>query len=138
MLSELVGALQSIYPDLTAKDIADAIWLACHTGNMGTSRTVTPPDSNVVISETIGSSSLPATTGSPLEPTNPEKPLQTSIPPQAAASNLYLDAHEESGEGNQQWGALPFRTPAVVALSDALNIARALRPFMRRVPLLTK
>src|SRR5258708_8549556 len=121
MLSELIGALQSIYPDLTAKDIADAIWLACHTGNMGMSQTVTPTDSNVVISETIGSSSLTDATGSPLEPTNPEKPLQTSIP-QAAASNLYLDAHEESEERNQQLETLPFPSPPIQPLPIHLHL----------------
>ncbi len=129
MLAKLIAALQSIDPDLTAKDIAEAIWLARYMG--------TRPDGDVLPPKTDGSPSLPNTPLSPPEPAPSEKSLSTPAPP-SPASNLYPDAHEESGEGSQTLGALPFRSPAVEALPEALDIARALRPFMRRVPLLTQ
>src|SRR5439155_23450480 len=66
-----------------------------------------------------------------------EKSPQTSIP-QPAKSGLYPGSQRGSGVGSQQSGTLPFRSPAASALPGSLDIARALRPFMRRVPLLTK
>src|SRR2546421_1273537 len=89
--------------------------------------------------ETNGSSLLADTGDSPPEQTTSEKSSQTPIP-EVAADNLYLYAHAnwESGEESQQLGSLPFRSPAVVALPDALDIARALRPFRHQIPLLAK
>lgn len=134
MLSELVAVLQCINPQITDEDIADVLWLALY---MGVSSAGTLPESEQASSEIDESSSCTAPKDTSAQLSDAEKLLQTTVS-QKATSDIYLDDHAGNGEEGQQMGVLPFRSPAVVALPEALNIARALRPFKRKVPLLTQ
>lgn len=126
MISELVTILQHIDPELRVEDVADAIWLALYMetpARKSDAETITLSASNVLPSErddNTDSGKLP------------QPPVS-----QVATSGLHLSLQQENRRDNKQWNALPFRSPAALALPGSLDIARALRPFMRRVPHLT-
>ena len=127
MISELVAALHNVNPALTAEEISDAIWLARYMrkdDSSGSDATLPRLSDSVA---TTNSSDLFFPQPKPEE----LLPNPTSL---STSSDLYLTTHQNGeGKGSVARG-LPFRSPAAPALLDALGLARALRPFKRRVP----
>jgi hypothetical protein len=137
MIPELVTVLRRIDPEITDKDIADALWLALQIRKAvgrpepdeikRSGSEVTPPE---VVNELLAKDK----TSPPPEPPPSKPPAHTPKPlPQSARSGLYPRSSSVSSDG-QQLGTLPFRSPAATALPGALDIARTLRPFRKRVP----
>lgn len=123
MFHELSAALQHVDAQLTAEEIADALWLANFMPASDSNATgPTENDQKDVISE------LPADAGDAKPARQQAAPEQDAPEPQRG--NLYL----RTGSGDDfQRGSL-FRSPAAFALPNPLGLGRALRPFKRRVP----
>jgi nucleoside phosphorylase len=129
MIASLVAELQLIDPEITDKDIADALWLALQIRKaMGV-----PETEDGIRSEAPRSNTLPKHETNPL-PVSPTSQLPASAPKsQSNKSGLYPSS-SQSRSGGQPLSALPFRSPAAAALPASLEIARVLRPFGKRVP----
>jgi len=103
--------------ELSDEDIADTLWLALQMGVENTQireEPIQPPKE----SPTENTKTPPSETVEP--PINIYKPPSDLLPKKPQ--------NEENIEG------LPFQTPAAPALPNKLQISRALRPLMRKVP----
>ena len=129
MIAPLIAILRNIQLEPTAEEISDALWLALHMGP----------------SEHKKNKALSATSELQLKASHIPLDQAKSIHPPAeihieaptndvteSEGGLYAKHHESSpmhpGSG------IPFRTPAASALPGSLELARALRPLMRRRP----
>ena len=120
--------------DLSAEDIADAIWLAPH---------LVAPDASLDASgEEAPAEPAPEDVPEAPAPEDEEEPDGTPSPtpevegPRRLAGRrgeLYLPATGGSGRGGR-----PLRAPTGAALPGSLALARALRPLRRRVPSRTR
>jgi len=120
--------------DLSAEDIADAIWLAPHL--------VVPDAGPGASGEEAPAEPSRADVCEPPAPCEGEEADGTPIPvPEAEGprrlagrrGELYLPAAGGSGRGGR-----PLRAPTGAALPGSLALARALRPLRRRVPSRTR
>jgi tetratricopeptide (TPR) repeat protein len=116
MITQLVAALQSIDPEVTDKDIADALWLALQ------------------IRKVVGAPGISSETTHNLLPEDETHLLRVPSPEsQPNESGLYRGSSQRVGTG-QMLNALPFHSPAAPALPSSLDIARVLRPFRKHMP----
>lgn len=140
-ISLIIEALRSQQIDITAGDVADLVWLVLHMrlsspggaslrdagmqadllSRAKTSTSVSPTDAESQYSETIS-------------PTARRVSHQTSEEPSA---QIYESSTDED-EMAQNAAGIPLRTPAAQSLPGALDLARAMRPLMRRVPSRTR
>jgi formylglycine-generating enzyme required for sulfatase activity len=101
--------------ELSDEDIADTLWLALQMKVENTQTKAKPPQPP---KERIQDTNI--------QPSKPvDLPIQVVPPPHLVVKN---PKNEEDIEG------LPFQTPAAPALTNKLQISRALRPLMRKVP----
>ncbi|MEH2334379.1 SAV_2336 N-terminal domain-related protein [Nostoc sp.] len=105
--------------ELSDEDIADTLWLALQMAVENTQIREKPPQAPKE-TETI----FEKTDIRPPEPVEPSINIYT--PPSDSSSTR--SQNEENIEG------LPFQAPAAPALTNKLQISRALRPLMRKVP----
>jgi O-acetyl-ADP-ribose deacetylase (regulator of RNase III) len=129
-IARLVQALQSHDLDPIAEEVADLIWLAQHIvlparGEDDDRRHDQPADADTANSAEEGAGA-PAIDLSQL----PQQDLAADDP---ATAQVFLPGADGSGMAEAS-GGMSFRSPAGAALPGALEIARALRPLMRRVP----
>ncbi|SRR5260221_130241 len=132
MISRFITTIYNLYPEATAEDIADAIWLASHIGTSETSDMVQSEDDDASPEERTPWASRDATRSSSQPDTRRSGSTKTSGETDSHAHLLAAQI------GQDRPGGLPFRTPAASALPGSLSIGRSLRPFMRRVPSRTK
>ncbi|EKD05743.1 hypothetical protein SPLC1_S600010 [Arthrospira platensis C1] len=147
MNPHLVQALQQEF-QLSAQDIADIFWLACHIDQY--SESVTPPEEASVspLAEPptdSSSSSQPPTEPAPQPPTpedsatTPPENLPENQPPAPATPATpqppqgEIVPKSEPGETAAGGGGLPIPVPDAPSLREPLTLARALKPLMRRV-----
>ena len=116
MLSKLITALQKAKLDMTAEEIADALWLALQIDSQ----------QEVDIPQTIPSLSSRPPEDPPLD--------EQTYPTEEKSANLHLPAQGHHDDTTPYITSIPFRSPAASALPNALALARALRPLMRRLP----
>jgi cysteinyl-tRNA synthetase len=127
MISEFVAAIRHIDPEITDKEIAEALWLALQIR-----KAVGAPELDDVTPSVEPSKPLPKDKRNfPPKPPISKPSAGTSIP-QSTKIGLFPDSSQD-GNGSQLLRALPFRSPAATALPGSLDIARVLRPFGRRV-----
>ncbi|XRQ11319.1 FxSxx-COOH system tetratricopeptide repeat protein [Actinomadura welshii] len=128
MIERFVEAMRALDPEPTARELADALWLAdwfrTHEGSPrlaagggGEPDEGAPPGPDV-----------PHTR--PPEP--PEAAEPEPAPPRTIEAGVYL------AEQDVPATAYPVRMPAVPAISEALPLSRALRPLRATVPSLTR
>ncbi|WP_273249203.1 SAV_2336 N-terminal domain-related protein, partial [Limnospira indica] len=147
MNPDLVQALQQEF-QLSAKDIADIFWLACHIDQY--SESVTPPEEasaspGAEPPADSSSSSQPPTEPAPQPPTpedsatTPPENLPENQPPAPAASATpqppqgEIVPKPEPSQTAAGGGGLPIRVSDAPSLREPLTLARALKPLMRRV-----
>ncbi|MEA5464603.1 formylglycine-generating enzyme family protein [Leptothoe sp. PORK10 BA2] len=125
MIDRLIDRLQQAGLELTYEEIADALWLAERIDVVAEVAQSQPKTT-----ETSGAK-VRFEDSDPIDTADAE-PL--SLPVFAADSldqpDEEVDIHETSG--------LPFQAPAATALPNAIDLSRALRPLMRKVPSLTR
>jgi type VI secretion system protein ImpC len=138
-LTQLLVALRGVTLhgdrlDLSAEDIADAIWLAPHL--------VAPDSGAVASSEEAIATTAPDELSNAQAPEDEEEPGETPSPtsevegPRRRAGRrgeLHLPAADGAGRGGRA-----IRAPTGAALPGSLALARALRPLRRRMPSRTR
>jgi hypothetical protein len=128
MISQLVAAISHIDPEITDRDIADALWLALQirkavgTPQLDRDETLSEASSKMQPKDKINLLPEPSTS----------KLLESTPIPEPTKSGVY-PISSQGGSGGEPLSVLPFRSPAATALPGSLNIARVLRPFGRRV-----
>jgi type VI secretion system protein ImpJ len=130
-LKRLLGALREAQVDLTAEDVADAVWLMPRLGRAA-ERAGDADRGPGLISAPEAPRPLPQPKPSALQEGAKAAVPSGEAPGEARGQHgeLYLPSGDEAGWG---WGR-PFRSPAGSSLPGALGVARALRPLRQRVP----
>lgn len=136
--SKFIKTLRGAGLNPSATEIADALWLAEHLPSH-TPDIPLPEDED---KQDPGQPTPP--TPSPDTPPTPSPPETPKPPPQSEHEHPmhqqpHADIYHQSGERRTRaamprGAALPIKSPAATALPGRLDISRALRPFMRRVP----
>jgi hypothetical protein len=125
---ELIRLLRRVGLAHEPRDIADVVWLAQHLPP--TVEMLEEPGIPQSLTEPAGTTaSLEHSDEPPVQSSSPNRP-KASAPPKVDPEGLYASAGREHGTG------LPagrVRVPGATALPGSLEIARALRPFSRRI-----
>ncbi|HZO74369.1 MAG TPA: SAV_2336 N-terminal domain-related protein [Ktedonobacteraceae bacterium] len=128
MIDKLIAALQHANLEMTAKEVADLLWLALQMNNRRGEASVEP---DAVSHQPRYDAPSPA---QQLPDATTPPPPQSPPLREEPVANVYLKTQRAHSSGTVQSWAIPFKSPAAPALPHALAIARALRPFMRRFP----
>lgn len=131
MIPELVKILQHIDPEISDEDMADAIWLA-----LKIKASIRKTDEDATMSEVSHITSLEENGTTDTKKSDEKAALSSAS--RTVTSDLFLTSQQEHNKGdgqkNRQRGTLPSWSPVPSALSSTLDLARSLRPFMRKVP----
>ncbi|GER89727.1 hypothetical protein KDW_38890 [Dictyobacter vulcani] len=119
MLSKLITALHHADLDMTAEEIADALWLASHM------------DAQEILP---ASNSQPSNVNEDAASDQTDPSLSPARPVQKTTADVHLHAQNSHASTTSYATSRPFRSPAAPALPNALALARALRPLMQRIP----
>jgi hypothetical protein len=124
MIERLLAVLAAADLEPDPRELRDALWLAGHIAIPGpTDLAVLPPREPLIVPQPAPKSATTTTAGPAQEPTAPAE-VTTGVELYAAGS----------WGGGRDLRAMEARSPAVPALRHQLPLARALRPFKRRVP----
>src|SRR5437868_14864660 len=122
MIPQFVAAIHHIDPEMTDRDIADALWLALQirkavgAPQLDSDATPSEASSKMERKDKINLSPEPSTS----------TPLVSTPIPQPTKSGVYPSS-SQGGSGGQPLRVLPFRSPSATALPGSLDIARVLR-----------
>jgi formylglycine-generating enzyme required for sulfatase activity len=121
-IANLMTHLKQVGLDLSAAEMADALWLTLEIRKCGSTSSaledaIEPVQPDVEIIEQI------VAEGEPISPSTQGLP---SVP-------LVMEQPEEKASEGQSGAALPIAIPAASALPQAMRIGRSLRPLMRKV-----
>ncbi|MFN7515557.1 MAG: SAV_2336 N-terminal domain-related protein, partial [Dolichospermum sp.] len=140
MMNRLIKLLQHLELDMSAEEIADAIWLANQIKLPLAITSVTQP--NEITQTEI--SKLPESQLSSIRENLDSPDSSTGEKTQETTARLYtkndidsISKPNPTGKSTSEKPAspgVPFKSPAVAALPNALEIGRSLRPLMRKVP----
>ncbi|WP_300006267.1 formylglycine-generating enzyme family protein [Anabaena sp. AL09] len=142
MMNRLIELLQHLELDMSAEEIADAIWLANQIKlplAITSVDEVTQPNqiSQTEISklpQRESDQNLDASDDSTVE--NTQETTAKAYTRNAVDSISQSNSPEKSTSEKSKPASpgVPFKSPAVAALPNALEIGRSLRPLMRKVP----
>ncbi|MCO5799445.1 MAG: formylglycine-generating enzyme family protein [Dolichospermum sp. OL03] len=142
MMNRLIKRLQHLELDMSAEEIADAIWLANQIKlplAITSVDEVTQPNqiSQTEISklpQRESDQNLDASDDSTVE--NTQETTAKAYTRNAVYSISQSNSTEKSTSEKSKPASsgVPFKSPAVAALPNALEIGRSLRPLMRKVP----
>ena len=122
MIEGLLAVLDAANLEPDPRELRDALWLAGH----------------IVIAERAdpGGTAAPRAcrNAQPTPATAAARPPQSRAAPAEAATGAELYAAGSWSDGSSNLRAMEARSPAVPALRHQLQLARALKPFKRRVP----
>ena len=137
MISSLIAALRGLEIEPSAEEVADAVWLALHMWG--------PPRDPASERSDSG-----AARGEKEPEPGPEPGSRQAPKDRAGGGTIQQEADDSLTEAERRWSlhvsrpqqgaratagsATPIRSPAAQALPGALDLNRALRPLMRRVP----
>src|SRR5574337_54508 len=121
MINDLVEFLQSNKLKISGEDLADAIWLAWQMQGAD----ATPDEGDAQENDDSDGGNEDGDTENPFAP----QPFTREV-------HLYSRSEQrrEREDVNRWQGAMSVDAPVPGALSHSLELARALRPFMRKVP----
>ncbi len=141
-MNRLIKLLQHLELDMSAEEIADAIWLANQIKLPLAITSVDEVTQQNQISQTEISKlpqresdqNLDASDDSTVE--NTQETTAKAYPKDAVDSISQSNSTEKSTSEKSKPASsgVPFKAPAVAALPNALEIGRSLRPLMRKVP----
>ena len=131
MIDQLITALNKEV-DLSAEEIADTLWLAMHMEQSGTvvDSQTTEAQSSQRLEQEISNNSEPKTLKSPPESTEERQDESKEEPQEEKKAELYNKKPDQSQKSLE----IPFKVPDAPSLREQLDLARALRPLMRRIP----
>lgn len=134
--SHIIAALRSQRIDVTAGDVADLIWLVLHMR-------LTSPSDYQPNTNTQSELLSPVNTSPSASPTDAESRASESqsSTTEIRSDQTFDDPSAQIYDSSSEWdgttqngGGIPLRTPAAQSLLGALELSRAMRPLMRRVP----
>lgn len=131
MISRLIHLCRSADPDITAEEVADVLWLSAFLAPPA----VAAPDAE---GSRDGLEPRAAGGGRLDEPVEPEFPAEWDLPDAPPDDTTRHDGHAHMALPPPRGlmltsHAVPSRSPAVLAIPDALSMSRALRPLRRKV-----
>ena len=131
MIERLVAALEQARPDLTAKDIAEILWL---TLQQWQSAQVPPAHLPTSQSETTSPDSPPLHDQSP--PSPPVSPTPPSPPPKPRMAGVTTKPSPvtKASPTAPEVPNAPLALPDAPALRQSLEILKAIRPLIRLSP----
>ncbi|MGB5018297.1 MAG: hypothetical protein WBO66_01055, partial [Candidatus Moraniibacteriota bacterium] len=156
--SELIHSVKSIYPEIQAEAIADALWLAAFldsapTFSQSLGESEYPIDYPVSVANQIDRSETSELSSTELldelpdsiEPlydidlpdnieNSPGDNLQLAEDSEITSPRADIFLQDTDRNLSDQTQGIPFRTPAVSALNSDLSIRKAFRPLGRTVP----
>jgi formylglycine-generating enzyme required for sulfatase activity len=127
MIERAIAILQQARFDLTARELAEIIWLAVH----------------IEESEQLQQQSQQFTLSKPERLRTNQPQTQTQETPEIASSpqatepraEVYLPSSVQSpAKSPESREAIAIKVPAAIALRNSLALGRALRPLMRKIP----
>lgn len=133
MIDQLIAALNQEV-DLSAEEIADTLWLAMHMRQSeadSTSRKFTQlqPDNE---NKEENTNTSPKQNLSDKSQT--ETPKTESESPEKEQKSDRAGVYNQQPDQTQKSLDIPFKVPDASSLREQLDLARALRPLMRRIP----
>ena len=133
MIEQLVAILEQKFKDLTAEEIADILWLTLQQWQLtAPTRPNTEPD--VSDSESPIVEELPPNPA-PVIPPNPQTPASVPAPPKPPMAGLTTSRPQPKTQSPAKSTLdAPLAIPDAPALQNTLEILKALRPLIRRVP----
>jgi formylglycine-generating enzyme required for sulfatase activity len=130
-MEQFLRRLEKLGLGLGDEDIADVVWLAMQIGTV--TAVEIPPEP--IESEQPGEVESAKPGQSITEQTPPSTAPQRQPPTVSAFAS---DSVSRPPDSETSSAGLPFQAPAVTALPNALDLGRALRPLMRKVPSATQ
>jgi len=135
-MERLIAALGK--QGLTVEEIADAIWLASQMQQAAQKSSPIPLDNPILLPTVNRPLNIPLNTEpstspispSPINPPPPSSPKDESPPSNPQTQTLQVGIYAQQ-KGS---AAVPFKVPDAPSLREPLNLARAMRSLMRRVP----
>ena len=130
MIKEAIAIFKDSGLDLTAREIAEILWLSVHVDY---SKIEIADPEPVKPSEPSTVPSSPTIPNSPTQP--PSLPTRSETTPSAPVT---LANRNRTQSNPQSSGGIPLKVPVPSALRDPLSLAKALRPLKRKVDSYTK
>ena len=139
MIDQLISALNQEV-DLSAEEIADTLWLAMHmegSGKAVDSVSRTSQESKLDSETTVEKSSqrseqeLSNKSESKISKSQPES---TEERQDGSKEEKKAELYHQKPDKSQKLLEIPFKVPDAPSLREQLDLARALRPLMRRIP----
>jgi formylglycine-generating enzyme required for sulfatase activity len=124
-MQELLALLDDLNLDLDAQEVADLLWLAHQQPHMVTIPVV--EEARVLPIIAIADPGIDTAGGLRSIPNRPSRSATVTLPPVNPTTIA-----------NKTGSSLSFKAPTAPALRNTLEISRALRPLMRKVPSRTK
>jgi tetratricopeptide (TPR) repeat protein len=136
VIERLVHVLRAVSPEVTAEQVADALWLAEQTSREPAAPPAPPATGRTTPAVTTppagtGDRAQPEPAGIP-EPAGEAEPV--AVPPPATLAPASAELTIPPPRPLARPDGMPTRSPAVPALGPALPISHALRPLRRRRP----
>ena len=129
MIDDFVALLRRAGSDLTAEEVASALWLAAYLPGDTLGEPAEAPVAEPVDRESRGGGTEEHAGTAEEPPVVPEKPRPAPAPPPAAGLYLAPRSRSESAAPS-----VVTRSPGVPALAGKLAIGRAMRALHRTVP----
>src|SRR5579883_3223230 len=114
MIDKLIAALQQANLEMTAKEVADLLWLALQMNNRGGEASVEPD----AASHQPRYDAIPPAQQLPDDTASP--PSQSPPLREEPVANVYLKTQRAHSSSTVQSWAIPFKSPAAPALPHAL------------------
>jgi formylglycine-generating enzyme required for sulfatase activity len=134
MIEELIAVLRSSekLSELTAEQFTDIFWLAIQQSRfsgLNNQEVSKNPQKNDTPSPVKDKPDIPDTLPflKPQEPAKSPKDLSSK-------TDIYAKTASSNNQESKGAGTLPIRVPDAASLQNKLELARALKPLMRRVP----
>jgi cyanophycinase len=132
MIDELIAALNQEV-DLSAEEIADTLWLAMHMEKSGVDSTSRKSRKSKPNLETIEDNSNKRSQQDSSNKSETKTPASQSKSLEKQEEENKAELYHQKPDKSQKSLVIPFKVPDAPSLREQLDLARALRPLMRRI-----
>jgi cyanophycinase len=132
MIDQLIAALNQEV-DLSAEEIADTLWLAMHMEKSGVDSTSRKSRKSKPNLETIEDNSNKRSQQDSSNKSETKTPASQSKSLEKQEEENQAGLYNQKPDKSQKSLEIPFKVPDAPSLREQLDLARALRPLMRRI-----
>ncbi len=133
MIDQLIAALNQEV-DLSAEEIADTLWLAMHMEQSGVDSTSRQSSNSEPNLENTEDNSSQQTEPDLSDKSSTETPTAEQESTEKEQKSDHAGIYNQKPDQTQKSLDIPFKVPDAPSLREQLDLARALRPLMRRIP----